>query len=351
MDPRHILKKVLAHYEALGITPKATLEYEFYIFQDDAALLDQKRFSELVPFGRTWDFYSVSRSPHFGDLARAFLGRMEDVGIDIDAFHTEYGHGMYEYAHGVADPLTAADAAVRGKLYFKQLCIEHGLFATYMAHPGIRPDNSSSGAHHNVSIWRDGTNLMWDGNGGLTQIARHFAAGVLKSLPDLHLIFRPWVNSYRRMNRLSWSPENASWGLDNHSAAVRVVHGAVPSKHSRLEHRVAGADVNPYLTLAAILLAGLAGIEQQLEPPPYSVGDAGVDLEAPALSASLEASIIRFRDSALAQELFGEQFVEHFALVKQSEWDAFAEWSASSPSYAWEQGVSEWEWERYLCWV
>lgn len=347
-DPRQILKAVLKKYDELGVVAKTTLEYEFYVFHDDPRLLSEQRFSELVPFGRTWDFYSVARSPHFGNLAREFLGRMEDIKIDIEAFHTEYGFGMYEYAHGLAEPLAAADAAVRGKLYLKQLCTERGLLASYMSQLGLNPSNSSSGAHHNVSIWRDGKNLLWNGTDGLTDTARHFAAGILESLADLHLIFRPWVNSYRRMDRTQWNPENASWGLDNHTVAMRVIHGGVPAKHSRFEHRVAGADVNPYLTLAAILLAGLRGIERRLEPPPYVEGDAGLDANAAALPRSLEASIQRFKASPIARELFGDGFVDHLSAVKQEEWEAF---KAAGLDHKWDEGVTDWERDRYLTWV
>jgi glutamine synthetase len=353
VDPRNILKTVVARYDALGLKTKAALEYEFYLFEQDDALQRADKYHDLKPFGRSWDFYSVSRQPHFGGFAKDFLTRTDSVGIEVEMFHTEYGFGMYEYAHGPTDALKAADDAARGRLYLKQLAGEHGLVASFMPSIGAGNGSSNSGAHHNISLWRDGVNLMWDpATKGISETGRRFAAGILATMPDLHLLFRPWINSYRRMDRNAWNPENASWGLDSHTAAVRVVHGGVPPKHSRLEHRVSGADVNPYLGMAAILLGGLHGIENGLEPPPYVEGDAVTNNGGPMLPNSLEASILLFEQSPIARTLFGDQFVDHFATVKRAELDAFNEWKASDEGAATpDDAVGAWELAHYFEWA
>jgi glutamine synthetase len=168
---------------------------------------------------------------------------------------------------------------------------------------------------------------MWDEESrGLTTIARQFAAGVLDALPDLHLIFRPWVNSYRRMDRWHFSPENASWGLDHHTAALRVIHGAVPPRYSRIEVRVPGADVNPHLTLAALLLSGLRGIRREMEPPPYVQGDPVDNKGGEMFPRTYRESIDRFEKSLLAREILGDEFVSLFALTRKSELEAFEAW-------------------------
>ncbi len=351
-DCRAILRAAEAKASSLGFDIKTGLEYEFFLFEEDDSLIRAGRHTELVPLGRVPDPYTVSRSVIFDELARDYFRRTRSLGIPVEAFHTEYGVGMYEYAFEPEGALKSADNAARGKLYMKQLAAEHGLVATFMAAVGANEHDTACGVHHNISLWRDGRNVMWDAErGGLSDIGRHFAAGVLATMPDFHVFFRPYVNSYRRMSRFHFSPENASWGLDHHTAAIRVVHGAVPERQARLEHRVAGADVNPYLTLAAIVLGGLYGIEHGLEPPAYAVGDPVEGNNGAMLAPDLGASITAFEQSAVARELLGDAFVDHYALVKRGELDLFEAWSADHPDEAASGAVTTWERAQYFEWV
>ncbi len=352
LDCRGILRAAEGKAAALGFEIKAALEYEFFLFQEQDDLIRQGRHTELVPLGRVPDPYSVSRSVIFDDLARDYFRRTRALGIPVEAFHTEYGVGMYEYAFEPEGAVKAADNAARGKLYMKQLASEHGLVASFMAAVGMRESDTASGVHHNISVWQDGRNLMWDPEQKqLSKTARHFAAGVLATMPDLHLFFRPTVNSYRRMDRHHFSPENASWGLDHHTAAIRVVHGAAPERQARIEHRVPGGDVNPYLSIAAILLGGLYGIENQLEPPAYAVGDPVDGGNGAMLPPNLGASIAAFEASAVARELFGDAFVDHYSLVKRGELELFEAWAAENPEAASSGKVTDWERRQYFEWV
>lgn len=351
VDTRHMLKRVVAEYEALGITPMAALEFEVYIFHEDAAL-EEKRFADLKPFGRSTDFYYLTRFPSFIGLAKEFLGRMEDIGIPVEAFHTEYGRGMFEYMLAPMPVLEAADAALRTKLYLKQLCAERGLMASFMPVMHITPGDTALGMHHNISLWRNGVNLCWNAaQGDLSDTARHFAGGMLESLPDLHVLFRPWVNSYRRMDPDAWSPVSASWALDNHTAAIRVVHGSNPPKYSRFEHRVAGADANPYLTFAGILGGGLRGIRNSTEPMPYGTGNVTKDPRFVSLTTDLAAATTQFRASPIAAEIFGALFVDHFATTREEEWQDYSDYIANKSHSVMDGAVTRWEFEHYLEWV
>jgi glutamine synthetase len=353
MDPRHVLRRVCAEYAALGLEPRASIEWEVYVYERDDALMREKRYAELEPFGRGWDFYSISRYPSWEPLARDFITRLVDSGIEIEAFHTEYGHGMYEFTCAATDPLKAADDALRAKGYLRTLADEHGLVPTFMPALHMATADSHNGAHHNVSVWRDGRNAFWDsGTRGLSPLAGHFAAGMMATMADLHLCFRPWINSHRRMDRLSWAPEDASWGPDNHAVALRVVYGSMPERATRFEHRAPGTDINPYMSLAALLWGGLKGIREELEPAPFAVGDPIANGDYPRLPKTLAATTEAWRASPLARELFGDAFVDHLANVRVEEVADFMQWCEANgvdgdPAAA----VTQWEYERYFTWA
>jgi glutamine synthetase len=170
---------------------------------------------------------------------------------------------------------------------------------------------------------------------------------MLDVMPAFNLLYRPWVNSFRRMNRRLWNPENASWGEDNHMVGIRVVHGAVPSKLTRFEHRAPGADINPYLTVASLLQGALQGIRRAQDPPDYAQGLA-TEAHWAMLPHTLPEAIETWRKSPSAAEAFGEAFIEHLACVKQSEWNDFAA-AVEAPEKALARGpVTEWEFKRYF---
>jgi glutamine synthetase len=215
-----------------------------------------------------------------------------------------------------------------------------------------KPGESGSGAHVHQSLWRDGQNLFApqnrdrsDGTGpgragpGLSALAGQYAAGQLATMPAFTAIFNPNVNSYRRISVAAWTPENATWGIDNRTAALRAITAPAP-KAVRLEHRRAGADANPYLLIAALLAGGLHGVEKSLPPPDPCTGNAAEDAGAPALPGSLPDAIAALRGSDLARELLGTEFIQHYALSRQVEWDLWTRWLNSQ--------VTEWELRRYF---
>jgi glutamine synthetase len=211
--------------------------------------------------------------------------------------------------------------------------------------------DSRNGAHLNVSIWRDGVNALWDAdNACLSELGRNAAAGMMETMPDFHLLFRPWVNSFRRMDRMSWNPEDASWGPDNHSVAIRVVHGADPRKLTRFEHRAPGPDLNPYLAVAAVLWGALQGIKSSSVPPEYTTRDPFDEGDRyRRLPHSLADSIEVFRESKLTRGLLGDDFVEHFAALKSDELSDFEAWAKENGDGDGE--VTDWEFEHYFEWL
>lgn len=349
LNPRQILQRAEGDLATLGFASRVALEYEFYIVHEDDALMRAHRYGELLSYGREWDAYSIARTPPYEELAKEFMRRCEAVGMKVEAFHTEQGHGMFEYTFEPQAAVKAADDAVRAKLYLRQLCAERGLVATFMTAKVANNSDSFCGCHHNFSLLKDGTNAFWDGESGqLSLIARHSAAGMLKSMPAYNVLFRPYVNSFRRMNRLLWNPENASWGFDNHTAAIRVVTGAVPENMTRFEHRASGSDVNPYLTVAALIFGAIEGIREGQEPPPYGKGDVMLEKNWAPLPHSMPEAIEAWCDSPSAAAAFGNAFVAHYAYLKREEWKEFSE-AVEEPIEALKQGpVTPWELTRYF---
>ena len=168
----------------------------------------------------------------------------------------------------------------------------------------------------------------------MSALLRQYLAGVLATLPEFMLMYAPNVNSYKRFVPLTWAPTNVTWGIENRTAAVRLIGGGPGA--IRLENRVPGADMNPYLAFAATLAGGLHGIENKLEPPPPIKGSAYKDTAAPKLPASLPEALERFRSSELARRYFGDEFVEQYV--------AFREWEVEKHRRA----VTDWERRRYF---
>ncbi|MBM5810445.1 MAG: glutamine synthetase [Gammaproteobacteria bacterium] len=340
LDARGQLAAIEQRATALGFETRFGLEYELVVFVADDELHRQGRHAKLQPWGRSLLNYDLLRAPGFESLAREFIARLEGLGIGVAAMHTEYGLGMIEYALAPLPALAAADAAVRSKLYLKQLCEERGLIATFMARCRPVGHESASGAHHHQSLLRDGRNVFHEpGAATLAATGLHYAGGLLQTMRDLHVLFRPTVNSYRRMDRLAWSPEDVSWGVENRCTALRAITTPA-AKSARIEHRVPGADINPYLTIAAMLAGGLHGIEQRLDPGPPCPGDPVAEGRCAPLPRTLPDSTAAFRDSAFARATFGDEFVEHYALSRDAEWQAWRGWLDSH--------ITEFEFRRYF---
>src|SRR5579871_845917 len=354
LSPRHMLRMAEAELAKLDYSSRMALEYELYIVHENDELMRQGKFADLQSFQRGLDVWSLSKAPSFEDLAKEFMTRCEAAGIPIETFHTEFGHGMFEYSFEPQGGLKAADDSARAKLYMRQLCAERGLAPCYMAAKFFSrgeafSGNTYSGCHHNFSLARRSENAFWDDSAqDLSRIAHQAAAGILETMPAFNIIYRPWVNSYRRIDYHLGAPENASWGKEHHFAAIRVVHGSAPAKLTRFEHRVPGADVNPYLSIASILKGTLRGIRGNLSPPPFATGDVLEEKNGARLARSMPEAIELFRKSPAAAEEFGAAFVEHLAIVKEEEWKDFAT-AVASPEAALGKGpVTDWEFARYF---
>lgn len=337
-DPRGVLARVERRAAALGYEPRFALEYEFGIFHADHELMRAGRYRELKPWGHSLTNYDLVRSGEYQDFAAELIRRMKSIGIGIASLVTEYGFGMYEYALTPKTALQAADEAMRAKLHLRELCAERGLVATFMTRFQPPGKESACGAHHHVSLWKDDKPAFAAGPNKLTPVAEKFLAGVLNRMQETHLLFRPTVNSYRRFDRGAWSPEDVAWGFENRTAPIRAI--TTPNDGAcRFEHRAPGADINPYLSVAAILAAGCEGIEKSLPLEAPVSGDLAL-LDKPKLPRTLNASIEAFANSDFCAEAFGEAFRDNYAESRRAEQAAFEVWQASH--------ITDFEWQRYF---
>jgi glutamine synthetase len=323
LSPRAVLRAVVERARAMGLEPIAGIELELYLLRETPDSVLAKRPSQLVAVQERPSVYGVvaaSRSEPFAGAVRATLRR---YGLAVEACNPESGPGQLEINLGAAPALRAADEAFLLKSAVKEIAASQGLLATFMAKP--RSDWPGSSCHLHLSL-RDAT----------PSTMRHFIGGLLQGMAELTAIVAPTPNSYRRLVPYSWAATTATWSVDNRSAGVRAICRG--GEVTRVEHRQAGADANPYLVTAAALAAGLDGVRRACEPPPPVDGDvyALAESAAPPLPASLAEATDLLERSALARDWLGDDVVDHCVAMRRNELAAQA------------TAVTDWETARYL---
>ncbi|MFC6236396.1 glutamine synthetase family protein [Longivirga aurantiaca] len=336
-SPRTVLARVVAGFAELGLVPVLGFEYECYVLHADDDVLRRGDYASLRALGRVDNAYSIGRHTESADLLGEFIDRMDSIGIPVEAAHSELGPGFFEFAMSPMDAMRAADSAVRARQYFRDLCAERGLVATFMAK--LRIEASGSGGHVHQSVTRDGVNQFSDGANGLSDTGRAYLGGLVRSMGDYTVLLNPLLNSYKRISAGFFVAERATWGWDNRNAACRVVHNA-GSAATRVEHRRPGADANPYLVAAALLAGGLEGLRDGLDPgDPLEVGS-DIATAGDALPSTLPTAIAAFRGSSRARSMLGDRFVDCYAATRDAEVAAFETW--------WNTSITDWELRRYV---
>jgi glutamine synthetase len=312
--------QLVTRYADLDLQPVLGFEYELW--------LSDARTGE--PLGSTENAYSLDRLHETHALAAEFVNRMEHIGAPVEAFHSELGPGFFEFALKPQPALRAADGAARARQYLRDLAREHGLRASFMAKPYA--DKSGAGGHVHSSLGRAGANVFATAPGELSDVAETYLAGLLDTMSDLTLLFNPFVNSYKRLNKEMFVAETATWGSDDRSVSLRVLLDSVTG--ARVEHRRPGADASPYLVAAGLLAGGLVGLEQGLTLPP--AGHAGAPTPLPG---DLADAVERFEGSRHAKDLLGEEFVQGYAATRRNEGARYQQWLRTT--------ITDWELRRY----
>ena len=335
--PRGTLRRVLKRAADMGFSVKAALEYEFFVFEETPDSVREKGYRNLKPITPGHFGYSVLRSTVLAELYHELLDTCSAMDMALEGLHTETGPGVLEAAIMVDDALAAADKAILFKTFAKALAQRRGLMATFMAkwsnqYPG------QSGHIHMSLLDRAGNAVFYDPAAPhtMSKAMRHFIGGQQKLMPQMLAMISPTVNSYSRLIPGYWAPTAAFWGVENRTTALRVIAGG--PKSQRVEYRIAAADANPYIALAGALMAGLWGIENEVEPEPMIEGNA-YERTPPArlsLPATLFEAAQRLKACKPAREWLGDAFVEHFAATREWEEREFR------------KHITDWELARYF---
>ncbi|EKV30006.1 glutamine synthetase family protein [Caenispirillum salinarum AK4] len=322
-DPRGLLARVVDGMAADGLHPVMAVELEFYLFDADrapGAPLEPAR-GQLSGVRPTHS--EICHTTAIEDMA-PFLDEVYDAaeaqGIAAETAISEFAAGQYEVTlHHRTDPMRAVDEGVMLKRLVKAVAQRHGMVATFMAKPLTH--EAGSGMHLHVSLCdAAGRNVFAGAEPEGNPPLRHAVAGLLDTMADATLVFAPGANSYRRFQPGSYAPVTRTWGLDNRTVAVRVTAGDPETRH--IEHRVAGADANPYLAAAAVLAGLRHGLKEGLAPPPAVDGN-GYDQPGAPLPTSWADAVALFEQSAVLRRAFGDDFVRMFACVKAQECNTF----------------------------
>jgi glutamine synthetase len=254
--------------------------------------------------------------------------------VELEGLHTETGPGVYEGAIRYDEVMRAADKAALFKVALKQIAHEHGLAVTFMAK--VNASLPGCSGHLHQSLWQEGRNVFQgEGPDDIPTALRHYIGGQVALMPELTAIYSPTINSYKRYVPGVWAPLTASWGVENRTAAIRVIGLGTPG--ARPEYRQTAADINPYTAMAACLAAGLYGIENGVEPPAAARGDAsGEGAGFAPLPRTLAEATQLLQQSARAREILGERFIDHY--VRTREWEV----------RQYDRAVTDWELKRYF---
>ena len=320
-SPRQILRRQLDRLAERGLYAFAGTELEFCVYRDSYEEAWRRGYRDLTPANLYNVDYSLLGTSRVEPLLRRIRNEMAGAGLRPESAKGECNLGQHEIAFRYAEALSTADNHSIYKLGAKEIAAQEGMSLTFMAKPNQREGNS---CHIHFSLrTADGTPVMaGDGAAGLSAAGERVLAGLLATMEELTLLYGPNVNSYKRFQPGSFAPTAVRWGVDNRTCALRLVgHGA----SLRVENRVPGGDVNPYLALAAMAAGALHGLDQELSLEAAMPGNAYADADAARVPSTLAGALRAFAGSDLARRAFGEEMVEHYvnnARVELAAYDA-----------------------------
>ena len=319
-SPRQILKKQIKALADAGMKAMVGTELEFVVFNNTYEQAWSKGYKDLTPANQYNVDYSILGGSRIEPLLRAIRLGMSGAGMNVESVKGECNFGQHEIAFKYSDALTTCDNHVIYKNGAKEIAAQTGYALTFMAKPNQKEGNSSH-IHLSFRGLKDELVMADDKEAehGLSEVGKQFIAGQLKHLRELSLLFAPNINSYKRFVPGSFAPTAIRWGRDNRTCALRLVGH---DQSLRLENRVPGGDVNPYLAVSAIIAAGLDGIKNKLQLEPPYAGNA-YDSDSPRVPATMLEAQTLWASSAWVKEVFGSEVQSHYANMAQVELDAY----------------------------
>jgi glutamine synthetase len=332
--PRAILKKQIARLSAMKMSAFFASELEFYLFNETYEAARAKRYDGLVTAGDYIEDYHIFQTTKEEGVMRAIRKGLQGAGIPVENSKGEWGPGQEEINVRYGDALTMADRHVILKNGCKEIAYAQGKAITFMAK--WRYDLAGSSSHIHNSLWdaKATKPLFLDEKGehGMSKLMRSYVAGQLAYAREITWFLAPYINSYKRFQAGTFAPTKAIWSLDNRTAGFRLC--GAETKGIRIECRIGGADLNPYLAFAALLAAGLAGVEEKLELEAGYSGDAYLGKRLREVPKTLREASELMDKSKMLRSAFGDAVIDHY--VHTAEWEQFE----------YDRRVTDWELKR-----
>ena len=316
-SPREMLKAQIARAEAMGLTPVMATELEFFLFQGTHDEIVANGYRDLKTISSYNEDYNIFQTSKEEFVMQPIRNHLREMGVPVEGSKGEAEAGQeelnikYDLAMATADHHTLAKHAV------KEIAHQNGVAATFL--PKWHQDRVGSASHVHQSMWRDGQNAFFDPDRplGKSELMDHYMAGLMKYAADYTYFTAPYINSYKRFAKGTFAPTSIVWSVDNRTAAFRLCGDG--TKGVRVECRLGGSDMNPYLAMAAMLAAGLKGIEEKLTLQDAFAGDAYDAAKAPTVPTTL----LQARDALLASDMlrdaFGDEVITHYG--RAAEWE------------------------------
>ncbi|MCG7572561.1 glutamine synthetase family protein [Phaeobacter sp. CNT1-3] len=327
-SPRAILKKQVERAQAMGFDPVTATELEFFLFEKSLKEIAASGYRDLTPISGYNEDYHIFQTTKEEHVMRPLRNHLYAAGIPVENTKGEAEAGQEELNIKYAPAMLTADHHSIAKHATKEIAWQQGHAASFI--PKWHPNRVGSSSHVHQSMWKDGQNVFFDADKpyGMSDLMRAYVAGQIKYASDLTYFLAPYVNSYKRFQKGSFAPTKAVWSVDNRTAAFRLCGAG--SKAVRIECRIGGSDLNPYLAMAALIAAGLAGVEEGLELTDPLQGDVYEMEGVTDVPHSLREATETLRNSAMLRAAMGDWVVDHYtraAEVEQEEFDnAVTDW-------------------------
>jgi len=331
-SPRAILKKQIARLEALGFEAKMATELEFFLFEKSLDDIRKSDFRDMQPISGYNEDYAIFQTTKEEDVMRPIRNHLFAAGLPIENTKGEAEAGQAELNIRYAPALDCADHHSIAKHAIKEIAWQNGRAATFL--PKWHRDRVGSSSHVHQSLWKNGDAAFFDKSAkhGMSEVMSHYMAGLIKYSPDYTFFLAPYVNSYKRFSKGTFAPTKTVWSVDNRTAGFRLC--GENTKGVRVECRIGGSDLNPYLAQAVMIAAGIKGIEEKMKLAPATTGDVYEDAKAADIPQTLRAATETLRGSKLLRDALGDDVVDHYTRVAEWEQEEF------------DRAVTDWEIKR-----
>ena len=316
-SPRAILQKQITKLSSLGFNAKMATELEFFLFEESFENIQKSGFRNLKPISGYNEDYHILQTTKEEGVMRRIRNHLFEAGLPIENSKGEAEAGQEELNIRYSSAMDCADYHSIAKHAVKEIAWQKGHAASFL--PKWDKDRVGSSSHIHQSLWRDGKPVFYDpsAKNGMSNLMKHYMAGLIKYAPEYIYFLAPYINSYKRFSKGTFAPTKTVWSIDNRTAGFRLCGEGTESV--RVECRMGGSDLNPYLAQAVMLAAGIKGMEETMELSPATTGDVYEDKKATKIPHTLRSAIEKLRSSVFLREALGDDVVDHY--VRAGDWE------------------------------